>query len=343
LDRYQEQGAVRFAENRSKAKDELIRKWSDCRATHAAGKSSLILAHSRADVARLNHRAREVLKERGELGGEVRVETRREVAREDGTIAVECGERSFASGDRLMFLKNDRELGVKNGTLGTISEVGRGSMRVVLDGKEPRAVRLDLRNYAALDYGYAATVHKAQGATVDRVFILASPGMDRHLAYVGMTRHREEAMLYAGRDDFNDFDALKERLSRARPKDSTLDYATRRGIEPAVEQTRMEAAPGCERDIRAPRQAERDPIDRFKVPQRKFIKLAGNFDLDLDAKWRAAELRQEMKEAAHEIAKDAALMRRAEHAGIASQVKSLGRQVESESSLRKEWDFGMEL
>jgi len=31
-----------------------------------------------------------------------------------------------------------------------------------------------------------------------------SVGMDRHLADVGMTRHREAATLYAGRDDFRD-------------------------------------------------------------------------------------------------------------------------------------------
>jgi ATP-dependent exoDNAse (exonuclease V) alpha subunit len=41
----------------------------------------------------------------------------------------------------------------------------------------------------------------AQGATVDQTFMLATPGMDRHLSYVGMTRHREGAGLYAGRDD----------------------------------------------------------------------------------------------------------------------------------------------
>ena len=49
-------------------------------------------------------------------------------------------------------------------------------------------------------------MHKAQGATVDHSFVLATPGMDRHLAYVGMTRHREGVELFAGRDDFEDFD-----------------------------------------------------------------------------------------------------------------------------------------
>lgn len=46
-----------------------------------------------------------------------------------------------------------------------------------------------------------------------------------------MTRRREGVDLYAGRDDFKGFDELKEWLSRARPKDSTLDYAQRRGLD----------------------------------------------------------------------------------------------------------------
>src|SRR3546814_11498000 len=52
---------------------------------------------------------------------------------EDVRVTVERGERSFASGDRIMFLQNERGLGVKNGTLGTVEEVspqiGRASCR----------------------------------------------------------------------------------------------------------------------------------------------------------------------------------------------------------------------
>ena len=66
--------------------------------------------------------------------------------------------------------------------------------------------------------------------------MLASPGMDRHLAYVGMTRHREGAELYAAVGQPATSRAsirLKEELSRARPKDSTLDYVQRHGMEAA--------------------------------------------------------------------------------------------------------------
>jgi ATP-dependent exoDNAse (exonuclease V) alpha subunit len=200
FDRYQEHGTIHFGENRNQAKAEFIKG----RAPRRQGreKAALILAHTRADVRELNLQARGILKERGELGKESRVEVARELAADDGTISIERGERYFAQGERVMFLKNDRELGVKNGSLGTVAAVNQDSMRVVLDGGAGREVSFALKDYAALDYGYAATVHKAQGATVDKTFVLATPGMDRHLSYVAMTRHRDGAEVYTGRDDF---------------------------------------------------------------------------------------------------------------------------------------------
>ncbi len=361
FDRYQQHGAIHFAENRSEAKEELISAWAKYRAA-APEKAALILAHTRADVRELNLNARAILKERGALGPEVRVEVARELQADDGTIAIERGERLFAQGDRVMFLRNDRELGVKNGTLGTVAEVNRDSMRVMLDGAERREVSFRLDDYAALDYGYATTVHKAQGATVDRAFVLATPGMDRHLAYVAMTRHREGVEVYAGRDDFKGYDELKERLSRARPKDSTLDYAQRRGLEAARaraaeeerpmqrqrERTRKpEPEPKAQGRERKPEAGRGDPVARFKRAQQEFIQVAGLADFDPRAKARAQELREEMKRASQEIAKDPARMRAAEREDLAPQVRNFVRQAEREQGREKkgrgvERDEGLE-
>ncbi|MDP4027231.1 Ti-type conjugative transfer relaxase TraA, partial [Methylobacterium sp. NEAU 140] len=65
-----------------------------------------------------------------------------------------------------------------------------------------RRVSVPVAEYQAFDHGYATTIHKTQGATVDRSFVLASATMDRHLAYVAMTRHRDAARLYAAADEF---------------------------------------------------------------------------------------------------------------------------------------------
>ena len=66
---------------------------------------------------------------------------------------------------------------------------------------------------------------------MDRAFVVGSGSMDRHMAYVALTRHRDGVQLYAGREEFRDFAALSSRLSRGGVKETTLDYARRRGLE----------------------------------------------------------------------------------------------------------------
>jgi hypothetical protein len=140
-------------------------------------------------------------------------------------VTVERGERGFASGDRVIFLQNERGLGVKNGTLGTIEQVSAGSMTVQTD--DGRSVRFDLKDYNRIDHGYAATIHKAQGMTVDRIHVLATPGMDAHASYVALSRHRDGMELHYGRDDFANPDRLRQTLSRDRAKDMASDYEQR--------------------------------------------------------------------------------------------------------------------
>src|SRR3954464_6842970 len=111
---------------------------------------------------------------------------------------------------------------VKNGTLGTLERLEGSSLTVRLD--DQRAVRFDLKDYAHVDHGYAATIHKAQGVTVDRAHVLASTHLDRHAAYVGLTRHREGVELHWAREDLRDRAGLERVLSRERAKDTTLDY-----------------------------------------------------------------------------------------------------------------------
>lgn len=109
--------------------------------------------------------------------------------------------RSFAAGDRLLFRENNRDLGVRNGMLATVAEVEAGRILVRIDSAEGagqgREVEIDPARYAAIDHGYAVTIQKAQGATVDRAFVLGSEGHDRHLAYVALTRHREDVQVFA--------------------------------------------------------------------------------------------------------------------------------------------------
>jgi len=217
---YDARDMVHEAQTRAQARDDLIDGWDRNRQAEP-NSSRIILTHTNAEVRELNEAARDRMRDAGDLGEDVRV-------------TVERGERSFAAGDRVMFLQNERGLGVKNGTLGTIEQVSPQSMSVRTD--DGRGISFDLKDYDRIDYGYAATIHKAQGMTVDRTHVLATPGMDAHGSYVALSRHRDGMDLHYGRDDFASRDKLINTLSRDRAKDMASDYepaqsyAERRGI-----------------------------------------------------------------------------------------------------------------
>jgi Ti-type conjugative transfer relaxase TraA len=220
---YDAHGMVHEAATRDEVRNDLIDRWDRDRQS-APERSRIILTHTNDEVHALNEVARERMRKAVSLGDEVRV-------------TVERGERSFASGDRVMFLQNERGLGVKNGALGTVARVSVQSMTVQTD--DGRSVRFDFKDYNRIDHGYAATIHKAQGMTVDRTYVLATPGMDAHGSYVALSRHRDGVDLHYGQDDFASRYQLTRTLSRDRAKDMASDYqradpaqsyAERRGI-----------------------------------------------------------------------------------------------------------------
>jgi Ti-type conjugative transfer relaxase TraA len=231
LSAYDRNGMVRFHEGQGDARAAIVRGYlEDARANPDA--SRIALAHRRVDVRSLNEAIRSARQERGELPkGEEAGERR---------FQTNDGDRAFAPGDRVVFLENNRDLQVKNGMLGTVREVGDGRLVAALDGKgrdgRDRIISVPTESYRAIDYGYATTIHKTQGATVDRAFVLASKTMDRHLAYVAMTRHRQGVELHASKEEFRDgMEGLSRSLSRDGAKETTLDYeirdfAERRGI-----------------------------------------------------------------------------------------------------------------
>ncbi|MET0238520.1 MAG: Ti-type conjugative transfer relaxase TraA, partial [Sphingobium sp.] len=205
---YAAQGMVTAAATRDEARAELVGCWDAERLADPTA-TRIILTHTNAEVRDLNLAARDRLRDAGALG-------------QDVGVVAERGMRAFASGDRIMFLRNERGLGVKNGTLGQVEQVAPERMTVKLD--DGRQVAFDLKDYADVDHGYAATIHKSQGVTVDRAHVLATPGMDRHSAYVAMSRHRGGVQLHYGQDDFADMGKLVRTLGRQRAKDMASDY-----------------------------------------------------------------------------------------------------------------------
>ncbi|NEI18859.1 Ti-type conjugative transfer relaxase TraA [Rhizobium leguminosarum] len=266
---YEARGNIQLKANRDDVLKAIIADYVADRSAHPDD-TRIAMAHRRIDVAAINAGIRARLQERGELSRSTSTSDDRG---EELTYQTNNGKRSFARGDRIVFLENDRDLGVKNGMLGEVIAVAPDAIQVRLDGKAQtqdgqRQVTVPVNRYQAFDHGYATTIHKTQGATVDRSFVLASTTMDRHLTYVAMTRHREEVQLYAGLDAFKTERALTEALSRSGVKETTLDYthdfANRRGMEDRQGQGESDVAPAA-----IIREAERIPDTAVPKPMEK--------------------------------------------------------------------------
>ena len=208
LKAYADHGAIQTSTNTSEAISRLVQDYMIDLEKRGAEGSRLALAYRRKDVHAINQGIRMARKSGGGLTNEKRFKTRH-------------GPRAFAAGDRILFTKNDHELGVRNGLQGVVESVTDSNISVCFDSNgdsKPRRLTFSPIHYNAIDHGYATTIHKSQGATVDHAFVLGSTTMDRHLIYVALTRHREDARLYGDRSTLFKLGRTREREKTRRRK-----------------------------------------------------------------------------------------------------------------------------
>jgi ATP-dependent exoDNAse (exonuclease V) alpha subunit len=107
--------------------------------------------------------------------------------------ALTCGGVRYFVGDRVIFTRNNRQLGVWNGDTGTIQAIKDNHLVVGLDSAVTREI--DLSRYMNLKLGYAFTVNRTQGATVEESLVYAS-NQNRELAYVEASRAKNSTRWY---------------------------------------------------------------------------------------------------------------------------------------------------
>ena len=202
---------------------------------------TLALAHTKKDVHQLNIDIRNNLIEsnRMSIGNNIDVSIPKGFLQKNETQS-----RRFAVGEKILFLKNGRvseNEKVKNGLFAVITSIDKGVMSVrTLEGEESsRDLKIDLSNYNSIDYGYATTIHKAQGATVKNTLLFVnSKGWNRNLTYVGMSRHKESLDVYVNNSKYKDLDSLKRGLSSSSNKElNVLDFVRqidRQGTIPSI-------------------------------------------------------------------------------------------------------------
>ncbi len=187
---YADQGAVHKSSDRDQAIMTLVDDYVfDCELGDP-DTTRLAMAHRRIDVHAINQAIRSARNASGS-------------ARQETLFNTDSGPRAFANGDRILFTRNDKVLGVRNGMLGTVTDVGDRQLSVQLDadeGGQSRSLTFSPQQFPSIDHGFAVSIHRSQGCTVDKSYVLSSRTMDNNLTYVALTRHREETNFYTAPD-----------------------------------------------------------------------------------------------------------------------------------------------
>jgi conjugative relaxase-like TrwC/TraI family protein len=231
-DAYRDHDRIVTGTDAASVRAQLVDDWHNACRQHP-DEDVVMLAHRRADVADLNHRARERLRTAGQLGKD----------------ELHAAGREFAVGDRVVTARNNRARQITNGHRGTVTglDAERLTLTISFDDSSERALPPGYAQDGHLDHAYAMTAHRAQGATVDRAFVLGSDDLYREWGYTALSRHREEARFYVnlGHDaqlTLPGLDMPRERpddpvagpLLRRRAKHLALDVLRQARLQPAL-------------------------------------------------------------------------------------------------------------
>lgn len=111
---------------------------------------------------------------------------------------LERGGRRFSVGDKVLQLKNSRELMIYNGDTGIVEGIDRQEkeLRIRFDGV---VVKYPFGDLSSLSLAFCSTVHKAQGSEAECVVIALDKSstmlMTRKLLYTAITRGKKKVVL----------------------------------------------------------------------------------------------------------------------------------------------------
>ena len=210
------EGAISWTRKQDEARTALVERWKADTA-EAPEATRFVFAYTNKDVDRLNAELRAVRQQRGELG-------------EDHRFATKHGDAAFAVGDRIQFSDTLRSAKIYNGNAGTITgiDADTGVIRARLDGSsaQAREVVWSASEFAGFRHGYAGTIYKGQGKTLDHTYLLHTEHWRQASSYVALTRQRESARIFAATETARDVRELAWQMSRVEVRSASVAWAT---------------------------------------------------------------------------------------------------------------------
>lgn len=159
---------------------------------------TFVTAGTNHDKIIINKKIRDILKAKNEISPDFRVFIVSDS--KDTEFEIEIG-----IGEKLMFLKNNKNLGVNNGNVGEVIKISDNSLTIKVDERE---IFVNLNDYNHFQYAYASTIYKKQGATakydVLAYYKVSQKGVNSIQGYtVNITRARRNVKIYV--DDSSKF------------------------------------------------------------------------------------------------------------------------------------------
>ena len=209
-------GAITWTKRQDEARAALVERWRADTAERPDA-SRFVFAYTNRDVDRLNTELRAVRRERGKLGNDVRLDTKH-------------GPADFAVGDRVQFTDTLKAAKIYNGNAGTVTGIDAetGTVRARLDGADGqgREVVWSASEFAGFRHGYAGTIYKGQGKTLDHTYLLHSHHWRQASSYVALTRQRETAQIFVATESARDTRELAWQMGRVEVRSASVAWAT---------------------------------------------------------------------------------------------------------------------
>jgi hypothetical protein len=207
LEAYEAHGLIHWQEDLEEARATLLERWSAD--TETSRGKRFVFAYTNEEVRRLNDALQAIEITRGRVRDCITLETER------GTLSVGVG-------DRIAFRGTWKPKGIYAGALATVASIEGTRMTVRSD--RGREIVFDNREFTNIDLGYAGTIYRGQGKTLDQTYLLHTHHWRDAASYVAMTRARAQTEVFVGRDQAPSLRALAAQMARQSSRGSTLRY-----------------------------------------------------------------------------------------------------------------------
>jgi Ti-type conjugative transfer relaxase TraA len=226
-------GAITWTSKQEDAQRALVAAWTRD-AQERPGASRFVFAYTNRDVDALNAELRQVRRAGGELTGT------------DVEFNTKHGVAAFAIGDRVQFTDTDKKRSIYNGNAGIITglDASSGQITARLDAASGagRDVTWSANAFEGFRHGYAGTIYKGQGKTLDRTYLYHTEHWRAAASYVALTRQRESAQVFVARETARDATQLARQMARGEVRAASVAWATREEVSNVRPERKAEPA-----------------------------------------------------------------------------------------------------